>query len=104
MKCAFDVLTDTRDISRASHRARRASVPRDPGDASARHGDAIASCEAMRVASAARAFVPAEALRREASGVLGTRLRANASLGKKMPRSDAKIQLALRKIRGVLGL
>ena len=50
------LMTDTAGYRRAPP-ARRASVRRDRGDASARHGDATASCEAMRVR--ARALVPA---------------------------------------------
>ena len=63
------LMTDTAGYRRAPP-ARRASVRRDRGDASARHGDATASCEAMRVR--ARALVPASPrAQKEASGILG---------------------------------
>ena len=75
------LMTDTAGSRRASP-ARRSSVRRDRGDASARHGDATASCEAMRVR--ARALVPASPrAQKEASGILGACFRANASFGEK---------------------
>jgi hypothetical protein len=91
-ECAFDD-RHRGDISRVTTARRRASVPYDRGDASARRGDATASCEATRVRERARLCRQRRGARpRASSGSISARTRPLAK--KNAAKRRRKIQLA----------